>query len=87
MKNIPEKIYLQTGIDKEDAEDIDFKDLHEGGISWHSDRIYESDIEYVQSDTFNKAIELLSRVSDKVVIGTRGLGFEVNEFLKSINHV
>lgn len=49
MKNIPKKIYLQVGdLNPEEVKDIDFNDLAE--VSWCSDRIYKSDIEFVLSD-------------------------------------
>lgn len=39
ITNIPKTIYLQTG-----TEDADFNDLHE--VSWSKDKINQSDIEY-----------------------------------------
>lgn len=44
MKNIPEKIYLQIG-EEEIEPDYDFNKL--GEVSWCSDKIFPSDIEYV----------------------------------------
>ena len=49
MKNIPEKIYLQVGdLTPDEVSEIDFTDL--GEVSWCTDRIYDSDIEFVLSD-------------------------------------
>lgn len=42
MKNIPEKIYLQTG--NECPNDCDFEEL--GEVTWNKDKIYDKDIEY-----------------------------------------
>ena len=47
MKNLPEKIYLQIG-EESDIDDIDFNELV--GVSWCSDKIEESDVEFVRSD-------------------------------------
>jgi len=42
MKNIPPKIYLQVDADGETPED--FKELE---VTWATDRIFKTDIEYV----------------------------------------
>jgi len=43
MKNIPKKIYLQVDADGELPECFD----ELVGVSWDSERIYDTDIEYV----------------------------------------
>lgn len=48
MKNLPEKIYLQIGEEADIDDDIDFNELV--GVSWCSDKIEESDVEFVRSD-------------------------------------
>jgi hypothetical protein len=48
MKNLPEKIYLQIGEEADINDDIDFNELV--GVSWCSDKIEESDVEFVRSD-------------------------------------
>ena len=50
MKNIPKKIYLQVG-DVEDL-DISFKELR--GITWSTERIDSSDIEYILNGNTEK---------------------------------
>lgn len=46
MKNIPNKIYLQIGyLTIEEVKEIDFTDL--SGVSWSTDRIYDTDVEFV----------------------------------------
>lgn len=52
MKNLPEKIYLVVG-DIGDASDIDFNELSE--VTWHSERIFPNDIEYVLNAKSSKA--------------------------------
>jgi len=44
MKNIPSKIYLQVDADGETPED--FKELE---VTWATDRIFKTDIEYVRN--------------------------------------
>lgn len=48
MKNLPEKIYLQIGEEADIDDDIDFNELV--GVSWCSDKIEKSDVEFVRSD-------------------------------------
>ena len=51
IKNIPEKIYLNLGFDKDKLiEDIDFEELWQSGeITWCRDKINDTDIEYYAS--------------------------------------
>ena len=44
----PERIYLQTGLDEWDSEDAAWESLE--GVTWCSDRIDDSDVEYVRRD-------------------------------------
>jgi len=48
IKNIPKKIYLNLGFDKDELlQDEDFKDLnHHGEVTWCEDKINDTDIEY-----------------------------------------
>ena len=48
MKNVPKKIFLQLGdLTKEELKNCDFEDLRiNGQITWHDERIDNSDIEY-----------------------------------------
>jgi hypothetical protein len=48
MKNLPEKIYLQIGEEADIDDNLDFNELV--GVSWCSDKIEESDVEFVRSD-------------------------------------
>jgi hypothetical protein len=48
MKNLPEKIYLQIGEEADINDTFDFNELV--GVSWCSDKIEESDVEFVRSD-------------------------------------
>ncbi len=51
MKNIPDKIYLNLGIDCEpvfEDENVDFKELSE--VTWSQDKIGCNDIEYVRKE-------------------------------------
>lgn len=45
IKNIPQKIYLQIGEDIEDVED--FNEFVSESITWCSERINKTDIEYI----------------------------------------
>lgn len=47
MKNIPNKIYLNLGL-QEDSTDIDFNELSE--ITWSQDKVDADDIEYVRKE-------------------------------------
>ena len=47
MKNIPNKIYLNLGL-QEDSTDIDFNELSE--IIWSKDMVDADDIEYVRKE-------------------------------------
>lgn len=47
MKNIPNKIYLNLGL-QEDSADIDFNELSE--ITWSQDKVDADDIEYVRKE-------------------------------------
>ena len=55
MKNLPEKIYLNLGIDDMPE---DFNELH--GVSWADIRINKTDPCYVREDVFYK--KLLSKL-------------------------
>ncbi len=45
MKNVPRKIFLQVGEETSTKDNVDFKEL--GGVSWCTERIHKTDIEYV----------------------------------------
>lgn len=47
MKNIPNKIYLNLGL-QEDSADIDFDELSE--VTWSKDKVDANDIEYVRKE-------------------------------------
>lgn len=63
MKNVPEKIYLQVDCDGETPED--FKELE---VSWCSDKIHDTDIEYIRKDIYDaleiRFIELGDTIDD-----------------------
>ena len=44
----PKRIYLQTGLNKWDSEDVAWESLE--GVSWCWHRIEDSDVEYVRAD-------------------------------------
>lgn len=59
MKNIPNRIYLQTGL-KDNAEMCeDFNELD--GISWCADKIYSDDLQFVSVDFILAEIEKLKK--------------------------
>ncbi|MBO9657511.1 MAG: hypothetical protein J7527_01675 [Chitinophagaceae bacterium] len=47
MKDVPQKIYLQVGDDYDPSLPEKFGDLRE--VTWCSNRVHDSDIEYVKS--------------------------------------
>ena len=47
MKNIPNRIYLNLGL-QEDCADIDFNELSE--ITWSQDKVDDDDIEFVRKE-------------------------------------
>lgn len=74
MKNIPKRIYLQIS-DEPLEKDFDFNDIDSEHVTWCSERVYDSDIEYFQKKQlkseeipeFQKSIDNMSQESkDKV---------------------
>lgn len=65
IKNIPQVIYLQEGVEEspEFEEDIDFYDLEE--ISWSTDRIHSNDLVYYHENTVNELLETLEQVLEQ----------------------
>lgn len=45
MRNLPLKIYIQIGDEVNIKDNVDFNEL--AGVSWSSERINKTDIEYV----------------------------------------
>lgn len=69
MKNIPEKIYLQTGLEGLDP-DIDFNNL--SGVTWCIDKLGLNDIEYVlsqhvQSELSKKIEQIKKELNDNKI--------------------
>ena len=48
MTNLPEKIFLQIGKEVTVNDTCDFNEL--AGVSWASEKIFNSDIEYIRKD-------------------------------------
>lgn len=69
IKNVPQIIFLQQGIEEapEFEEDIDFYQLQE--ISWSTDKIHENDLVYYNQSTVNDLLEVLNNVVEKVEDG------------------
>jgi|688.fasta_scaffold94031_9 hypothetical protein len=67
MKNIPTKIYLQVDADGETPED--FKELE---VTWATDRIFNTDIEYVIADIDSKE----KLLKETAILGTLVLTIE-----------
>ena len=59
IKNIPDKIYLNLGLDKEEMiQNEDFEVLFSSGeITWCQDKINDADIEYLYKEQFTELIE------------------------------
>ena len=69
----PEKIYLQACGDCQDNEcdNCKFEDLEYSG-TWSTDRIFEKDIEYSQTDAFiEKACKYLEPIIYSMNLGDR----------------
>lgn len=61
MKNQPNKIFLQVGLEEEGAL-VDFNNLSTDFITWESERIYSDDLEYLAvSSVLARIKELESR--------------------------
>lgn len=61
MKNIPQKIHLQIGLEQYGETCKDFKELNSSLISWCSDKIYEDDLEFISVDFILARIKELER--------------------------
>jgi heterodisulfide reductase subunit A-like polyferredoxin len=85
MKNLPEKIYLQIGEEADIDDNIDFNELV--GVSWCSDKIEESDVEFVRSDIAEQmAKEFAMYVVEQAVYASLSKGTierKFTEFIKS----
>lgn len=57
MKNQPDKIYLQLGLEDNGETCEDFNELHD--ISWCSDKVYSDDLEYISVDFILRRIKEL----------------------------
>lgn len=64
MKNIPTRIYLQTGLEDNEETCDDFNKLD--GISWCSDKIYSDDLEYVSVSFISRRIKELKEKLESV---------------------
>lgn len=63
MKNQPNKVYLQLGLEDNGETCDDFNELNE--ISWCADKIYEDDLEYVSITFLRELIkdeELINKI-------------------------
>jgi hypothetical protein len=92
MKNLPEKIYLQIGEEADIDDNFDFNELV--GVSWCSDKIEESDVEFVRSDISEQMakefaeqeiINILSMLSSPLtdLLSNSEYRDYVNEFINS----
>lgn len=92
MKNLPEKIYLQIGEEADIDDNLDFNELV--GVSWCSDKIEESDVEFVRSDIARnmakefaeqEIINILSMLSSPLtdLLSNSEYRDYVNEFINS----
>ena len=55
MKNIPQKLYLQLGLDENEiSPEDDFNELNIESISWCADKIFSTDIEYTLTPKISK---------------------------------
>lgn len=55
MKNIPKRIWLQQGENPNFSTIDDFNNLN--GVTWEKEKIFETDIEYVRADLYDKLLE------------------------------
>jgi hypothetical protein len=49
MKNIPNKIYLQVGLEEEFSVE-DFNSLERDFVTWESNQIYSDDLQFISVD-------------------------------------
>ena len=84
IKNIPKKIYLNLGFDKDELiEDIDFEELWQSGeITWCRDKINDTDIEYYasqQQPSREKIIEVLEDSGELLNLFASKLGCQTED--------
>ena len=59
MKNIPNRIYLQTGLEHYGETCDDFGELNSSLISWCADKIYNDDLEFISVSSVLRRIKEL----------------------------
>jgi len=60
MKNIPNRIYLQVGLEEEDSVE-DFNNLQRDFVTWESNQIYNDDLQFISVDFILARIKELER--------------------------
>ena len=79
MKNIPKIIYLQTGVECEN-----FDNLQTDMITWSSDSIFQSDLRYISADFIATKIEELKKDRNSLLKNTMAPNKEINKINKSL---
>jgi len=85
MKNIPQKINLQIGLEQYGETCEDFKELNSNLISWCSDKIYEDDLEFISVDFIFGRIKELTENKEKLKNNPMCSKAEYKAICKNIN--
>lgn len=78
MKNIPDKIYLNLGL-QEDSADIDFNELSE--VTWSQNKVDDDDIEYIRKEPIDweaRRFELVKAYL-KGILSSPDVSFTIDE--------
>lgn len=85
MKNIPNRIFLQTGLEGYGETCSDFKDLQTDCITWCADKIYKDDLEYISVDFILLRIKELIENKEKLKNNPMCSKAEYKAICKNIN--
>jgi hypothetical protein len=86
MKNIPNRIYLQTGLEDNGETCDDFDNLQTDCVSWCADKIYEDDLEFISVSFISRRIkELETELNDEnSIYSEASCRFRIDELKKLI---
>ena len=84
MQNIPNRIYLQTGLEDNGETSSDFNELDM--VSWCADKIYSDDLEYISVSFISHRIkELETELNDEnSIYSEASCRFRIDELKKLI---
>jgi hypothetical protein len=84
MKNQPNKIFLQIGLEKEGSVE-DFNSLVTDFVTWESERIFSDDLHYISvSSVLARIKELEEKLTPKISTQTRATILYTIDELKNL---